>query len=442
MDTRLAAVKCLIKIIEQNKTYDEAINFYADKAKNGHSKDLKLTLDDYCHSELVNLVSGAVKYKLTLDFFIESVSSRSKISPPIRNILRAGIYELEYLKNPDYAVINSYVEIAKKYDKNSSGFVNAVLRNFLRLHESIPSPYSLNIKYSHPEWLVDRWISNYGTEETIKICEFNNKIPVLSIRINQLKTSKEKLIDLFKENNIEFTESNISEECLILKNTGNIKNIFGFKEGLWMVQGESSSLVAKILDPQPNERILDVCAAPGGKTTHIAALMHDTGEIVAVDASKDRIKKIEENCQRLGINSVKTIVADAGIYNDNCRFDRILIDAPCSNTGVFVKRPDARWKRKPEDIKKLTDIQLKILENTSKLLKSGGMLVYSTCSIEPEENLLLIQKFLQNNSNFIFEDISKYLSFINDGNGKDGYIQILQSKNNTDGFFIAKLKKL
>ncbi|OGH99392.1 MAG: 16S rRNA (cytosine(967)-C(5))-methyltransferase [Candidatus Melainabacteria bacterium GWA2_34_9] len=434
MDVRLTAVKSLIKILEQNKASDEVINSYAEKVSS--------------IGELINLTVGTVKFKLTLDFFIEKISSRplKKISPPVKNILRAAIYELEYLKTPDYAVINSYVEISKLYDKNSSGFVNGVLRNFLRKKDEINFPSieenpvkAISIKFSHPEWLIERWIKTYGLDETIKICEFNNKIPIISIRINTLKASKTEVIDLFKENNVEFTESLISDECLILKNQGNIKKIVGFKEGYWAVQGESSSLVAKILDPREGDRILDLCAAPGGKTAHIADLMGNSGEILAVDISKDRIKRIKENCERLGITNVKTVVSDAATLSDR-HFDRILIDAPCSNTGVFSKRPDARWKRTPTDIKNLTKIQLEILQNASNLLKEEGTLVYSTCSIEPEENILLVQEFLKNNKDFAFEDISK--QFTCKEAGQEGYIKILQSEYNIDGFFIAKLKKL
>ena len=434
MDVRIPAVKCLIKILEQNKTSDEVINSYAEKVGS--------------ISELINLTVGAVKSKLTLDFLIENISSRplKKISPPVKNILRAAIYELEYLKTPDYAVINSYVEISKLYDKNSSNFVNAVLRNFLRKKYEIKFPNieenpceAISIKFSHPAWLVEKWIKTYGIDETIKICEFNNKIPAISLRINTLKTSKTEIMNLFKENNIEFTESPVSDECLRLKNQGNIKNIAGYKEGFWAVQGESASLVVKILDPHQGERVLDLCAAPGGKTAHIAALIENKGEITAVDISKNRIKKIEENCERLGITCVKTIVSSAENFEEK-DFDRILIDAPCSNTGVFSKRPDARWKRKPEDIKNLAKIQHEILQNATKLLKQGGTLVYSTCSIEPEENILLVQEFLKNNNDFALEDISKYIFWKDKGH--EGYIQILQSTYNIDGFFIAKLKKL
>ena len=257
-----------------------------------------------------------------------------------------------------------------------------------------------------------------------------------------MQTSKSEVIQLLTENNIEFAESLVSNECLILKSPGNIKKIAGYNEGFWAVQGESSSFVAKVLDPQQGERILDLCAAPGGKTAHIAALIKNSGEIIAVDISKERLKKIEENSTRLGIKCVKTVLSDAVIFSDLNKYDKILIDAPCSNTGVLVKRPDARWKRTPKDIKNLTEIQLNILKNVSGLLKEGGSLVYSTCSIEQEENLLLIEEFLKTNKDFVFEDISKYIRLKDEGLSNEGYIQILQSKHNIDGFFIAKLKKL
>lgn len=434
MNTRTAAVKSLMKILEQNETFDEVVDSYAKKIDN--------------MPELTNLTAGTVKHKITLDFFIEKISSRNfkKISPPIKNILRAALYELEYLKTPDYAVINSYAEIAKKYDKNSTGFVNAILRNFLRKREEInfPDPKEnpveyVSLKYSHPAWFVEKRIREYGMEETEKICEFNNKPPVLSIRINSLKTTKAELTNLFKENNVEFTESLISEECLIMKKTGNVKNIPGYEEGFWSVQGEVSALAAKILNPQPGEKILDLCAAPGGKTVHIAELMQNTGEVIAVDLSKKRIGKIEENCKRLGITRVKSVLAEATEYTSDGKFDRILIDAPCSNTGVFGKRPDARWKRTPEDIKNLSELQLKILQNASTLLKEGGVTVYCTCSIEPEENLILVEKFLKHNKNFDFDEIQKIGIIQNETHR--GHVRILQSMHNIDGFFIAKFKK-
>ena len=389
MEVRQAALNCLIKIIEHNNSYDETLEYYAGKVDNP--------------SDLTNTVASTIKFKLALDYFIEQVSTRKikKLSPIVRNLLRLGILELEYLKRPDYAVVNSYVDLCRKLDRNSASFINAVLRNFIRKKPEIP-PELIHIKYSHPKWLVDKGVKNFGIEATKKIMEYNNRPPKIHLRINTLKTDK---IDL-PENP-----------------QGSIKNLPGYKEGYWVVQGESSSMVAPILDPQPGEKILDLCAAPGSKTTHIAALMGDKGEITAVDISPKRLERIKENCERLGIKSVKIVAGDAAEIKFKQEFDRILVDAPCSNTGVFNKRPDARWNRKPEDINNLADLQLKILNNAATMLKSGGVLVYSTCSIEPEEDQDVIQKFLEANKNFKLE-FSKL---------------ILQSECDMDGFFIAKL---
>ncbi len=435
MNVRQAALKCLIKILEHNNFYDETYNFYAEKTDNP--------------SDLKNTVSGAVKFKITLDYFINRISSKkiNRLSPEVRNILRLGIFELEFLKRPEYAVVNSYVELCSRLDKNAVSFVNAVLRSFIRKRNSINFQEKesgeikfLSIRYSHPEWLIEKWIKAYGREETEKICKYNNKPAKITLRINPLKITKDKLLNIFKEQNIDFTLSEVSENCLKVAAAGNIKNIPGYNEGFWVVQGESSSLVSEILDPQPGEKILDFCAAPGAKTTHIAALMQDKGKITAVDISSKRIRKITENCARLGVNSVKTVIGDAAELDFREGFDRVLADVPCSNTGVFSARPDARWRKNPDDIQNLTVLQMKILKNAAKQLKPGGILVYSTCSIEPEENELLINQFLLENKNFAAENFKPGKVF--DDKESPGILRILQSGYNIDGFFMAKLKKL
>jgi len=434
MDVRLAALKCLIKILEYNKFFDEVFNSCAEKVKSP--------------SELKFILSGAVKYKITLDYYINRVSSRKvkKLSPVVRNILRLGVYELEFLKKPEYAAVNSYVELCAKQDKKSISFVNAVLRSFLRKKNSFAINEKelgtigfISVKYSHPEWLVEKWLKTYGREQTEKICDYNNRPASTSLRINTLKTNLDSLLKTFSESNINFKRSRYSKNCIIVSEAGNVRNIPGYCEGQWVVQGESSSLVSEILAPQPGEKILDFCAAPGAKTTHIAALMKDQGKVLAIDISPERIKRISENCSRLGIKSVETITGDAAGLEFEEKFDRVLVDAPCSNTGVFAARPDARWRKTPEDINTLSELQMKILKNAAKQLKPGGILVYSTCSIEPEENEELINSFLRENKKFKPEKFKLDNVF---GNEEfPGMLQILQSKQDIDGFFIAKLLK-
>ncbi len=435
MDVRLAALKCLVKILEHKNYFDEVFNDFAQKTNSP--------------SELKNTVAGAVRHKITLDCYIDKVSSKKlrKLSPNVRNILRLGVFELEFLQRPGYAAVNSYVDLCKKIDKPAVNFVNAVLRNFIRQRAGI-SPREealgeikfLSIKHSHPEWLVKRWIELYGRHETEKICEFNNRPSKTSLRINTLKSSKDELLKLFTENSISFEQSLFSQNCLIINNAGNIKKIPGYEEGFWAVQGESSTLVSEVLDPQPGERILDFCAAPGSKTTHIAALMEDKGEITAVDMNPERLKRVSENCKRLGVGSVKVIAQDASEFCFSGEFDRVLADVPCSNTGVLASRPDARWQKNPRDIESLTALQMKILNNAAKQLKPGGILVYSTCSIEPEENELQVNRFLSENSGFSLEDFTLSRGFA--GEVFPGKLQILQPKYGIDGFFIAKLKRV
>lgn len=435
MDVRKVALKALIKIIEKKSQADVIINKYSENVE--------------YPTELHRLVSGVVKHKLTLDYFIESISSRKikDMSYQVINVLRLGIFELEFLKNPDYAVINSYVEIIKTYDKKLGAFINAILRNFLRKHNSINFPdinkfpqKHISIKYSHPEWMVGRWIETYGIENTIKICEYNNSVPKLVLRVNTLKISKVELLKLFDADNIEYKQSKLVKDCIIVNYHGNIQNIAGYKEGYWLVQGESSSIVSLVLDPREGDNILDLCAAPGGKTVHIAALINNIGKIKAVDINAKRLDKVKGNCDRLGISCIDTVVADSTSYYTDDKYDKILVDAPCSNTGVLVKRVDARWNKSFDDVKNLSLLQFNILNNAAKLLKVGGVIVYSTCSIEPEENKLLAEAFLKENKNF---DLDKMFSNLDLNIQKDcGYYQILQSEHDIDGFFIAKFKKL
>lgn len=435
MDVRKVALEGLIRIIEKDKNAEEELFRLSDKV--------------FSAAELYNLVSGTIKHKLTLDYLLMRVSKRSikNMSLPVRNTLRLALYELEYLKTPDYAVINSYVEIMKQKNSRSAPFVNGVLRNFLRKIAEIKFPdinkepvQSISIVYSHPEWMVSRWLKNYGLENTVKICQYNNLASKLVIRINTLKISKEKFAKILVENNIPFSDDRIVKDSLILHYHGNIKNLPGFDEGYWVVQGESSQLVSIALDPREGEEILDMCAAPGGKTTHIAALTHDRARITALDINSNRLIRLKDNCMRLDIKSVNTITSDARSFNTKKRLDRILIDAPCSNTGVLVKRSDARWKKTPEDIFCLADMGYKILSNASQLVKTGGIIIYSTCSIEPEENQQLIERFLKENSDFKADKIAPYLPWKT--NNDPGYYQIAQYRENIDGFFIARLIKI
>lgn len=418
MNTREASLKSLIKILEKNDSYDLVMSSYSEQLK--------------YPTELKKILSATIKNLSLIDFFIQKVIQKklSKFSLKTRNILRLAICEMLILKEPEYAIINSYVELAKSEDKKAKNFINWALREYTRSRKNISLKEldfteRVRIGYSQPLWLVEKWIKEFGEANTIKLCAFYNKPPNLVLRSNLINISHNKLKELFDINNIKYSQSSI-DDCLILEHQGSVKQIPGYNEGYWTAQGESSALVSHVLDPKGGEEILDVCAAPGGKTTHIASLTNNKAQITSLDVNGKRLEKISENIKRLGIKNVKLIEADASKVAFGKEFDKVLIDAPCSNTGVLGKRVDARWKRKQSDIQQLCNLQYQILNNISQYVKQGGEVVYSTCSIEKEENVDLIHKFLKNNNNYNLLEMIKIYPF----------------ENNFDGFFIAKLVRV
>ena len=426
MDAREVALKALIDI-SYNKDFGKVIESWGAKTP--------------YRADFGHLVNGVIRNITFLDYFIEKISQRkpSFLQNDIRNILRLGFFELEFTQNPEYAVVNSYVDIVKKTNPKASSLVNAVFRNFLRQKDEIKLPSNfldnLSIKYSHPKWMIKRWVLHYGKDEIESILKFNNTPYGLWIRINTLKISVNDFLAMLVKEDIEFEQNIIVPECIRITHKGSITNFLGFDEGFWMVQGVASSLVANILAPEEDDVVLDICAAPGGKTAHMAAMMNNTGRILALDSSKKRLERLEENLIRLNIENTSYVVKDATKVSFNEYFDKILIDAPCSNTGIFSKKPDAKWKKTIEDIEELSKIQYEILVNISKYLKPNGTMVYSTCSIELEENILVVHKFLQNNKDFVLEPFDIPYE-------TEGTLQIIPYEFNMEGFFIAKFKRI
>lgn len=428
MDARENALKALIELSNNS-------NFEFEKIFNNYSQKSSYKAD------FGMLMHGVIRHITYLDFLIEKIYSKKPkfLQVAVRNLLRLGIFEINFNNTPDYAVVNSYVELAKKYTPRAVSLINAVLRNFLRKKNEIIFPENfidrLSIKYSHPKWMIKRWIRHYGEDEIEEILSFNNTSYGLWVRVNTLKISVEDFLNLLRENEIEFERDEILPECIKINYKGEIDKLLGYKEGYWAVQGLSSCLVSKILAPEKNDFILDVCAAPGAKTAHIAALMKNTGRIISVDKSAKRLEKVLQNIERLGLDNVECVVKDAINYDFGEFFDKILVDAPCSNTGIFSKKPDAKWNKTIEDIESLAKIQLDILENASNYLKPNGTLVYSTCSIEVEENILVVNKFLSKHPNFELEPF--YIPY-----ETTGTLQILPHEFGMEGFFIAKFKRI
>lgn len=397
-----------------------------------------------CHE----LVCGVVRWQATLDRLIARKTDPSReLRPALRNLLRLGLYQIFWLDRiPPHAAVHETVEQAKRAGYHSqAGLINAVLRAYLRETDEIRKILAdMKISqpalgWSHPEWLVEKWRARFGDEKTRALLEWNNTPPKTFARINTLKTDAAKLVERWREENVEYdfvtrdwTGENLAFE---LKAHPPINSLGSFRDGWFYIQDPSTLLAPVLLGAQSGETILDACAAPGGKTVFIAQLMDDHGRIVACDIEPNRLKLVKDNCARLGVTCVETQRAADILSADQtkissagetpaARFDRILIDAPCSNTGVLRRRVDLRWRISSEEISRLRKTQLGLLHQAAKQLKPGGVVVYSTCSLEPEENSEVVKEFLAANTSFTLETERQLLPFT----------------NGVDGAYVARLK--
>ena len=440
---REVALKVLYNI-EVNKAYS---NITLDEEIN---KNIKI-LDNRDIGFISELTYGVITWKLTIDEIIKKYSNLrlKKISPWILNILRMGIYQIVFLnKVPKSAAVNESVNLAKRYGhKGSSNFVNAILRKVSKNDYEEMFNIENNVERisktnSMPVWIVETLLKENTLEKVEEICKNSNLKPELSIRVNNLKTSKEELKKKLEEKDIK-VENGVLEDFLILKNAKNIENIEEFKNGFFTVQDEAAGLTAKILNPQINDTVLDACSSPGGKTTYLAEIMKDKGEVIAFDIHPHRVKLVEQVSKRLNLKSIKTDVKDSSIYDEKYKekFDKILLDVPCLGLGVLKRKPDIKWQRKKEDIKEIPKIQKQILDTCSKYLKKGGALVYSTCSILKEENEDVVNEFLEKNENFEMEKIElEENNYFKKFCKNNKFLQVYQSEK-SDGFFICKMIK-
>ena len=415
-----------IKQAYSNIVLDKFINENREKLSN---------LDINFISELVY---GVVTWKLTLEYIIQKYSKTKikKMSDWVKNILYLGSYQIIFLdKVPKSAAVNESVNLCKKYNFKSVGLVNAILRKIEKsdnkeLSNITNSITRISLKYSMPEWIVKKFCDEYGEEETANICQNLNLRPNISVRINRLKGK------------MDLGEKGILEDFRTITGTKNITKTKEYIEGNITIQDEAAGLSSFVLAPKEGEIVLDACSAPGGKSTYLAELMHNKGKIVAWDIYEERLKQVEQNAKRLGIDIIQTEVHDATKLKEEYveKFDKILLDVPCLGLGVIRRKPDIKWNRQEEDIKEISDIQFNILKTCSKYLKRNGTLVYSTCSMLKEENDAIIEKFIKE-ENFetvnIEEQIPNEFSKITT---KD-MVQFLPSQKH-DGFFITMLKKI
>ncbi|OPX84212.1 MAG: Ribosomal RNA small subunit methyltransferase B [Pelotomaculum sp. PtaB.Bin104] len=402
------------------------------------------------------LTYGTLRTLNTLDWVLAKFVKKPLTSQTValRNILRLGVYQLMFMDRvPPSAVCNEGAEMARRHGHPGSvKFVNGVLRNVTRRIKEIRFPEieqnpveHISLRYSHPVWLVEQWLKLFGLEETILLCQANNEPAPNTVRTNTLKNTREGLTARLTEDGLTVRETNYAPEGLNIASFYSLNSLAAFHEGLFQVQDESSMLAGRALMPSPGACVVDACSAPGGKTTHLAQLMDNRGEILSVDIHPHKLNLIKENCERLGIGIVQELAADARELPKNLQgwADFVLIDAPCSGLGVLRRRPDARWRKEPDQIPAIVKLQAEILTNAACCLKEGGVLVYSTCTINHEENQGQVEKFLGLHPDFVPEDLSQFLPVILDlkGTMPHGYLQLLPHRHGMDGFFISRMRK-
>jgi 16S rRNA (cytosine967-C5)-methyltransferase len=418
---------------------------YLDKLLEIELKHSELSSRD--KALLFEIVHGVVRWLGRIDWILNGFykGQFSKCIPNVKNSMRVALYQILFLdKIPDHAAVNESVEFVKKLQgEKSANLTNAVLRNIIRSRNGIRYPNReedavgyLSAYFSHPSWMVKRWVTRFGEEETEKLLIANNKKPTHTIRLNSIKTNLDELKVLLDSVNLNYRSGKFLPEYLELSSLTNITDWEYFQKGYFSLQDESTGFACKALNPKPGMRILDICAAPGGKTGFLADMMQNNGEIVALDKFDSRLSLFKKNIERLGIDIVRPIVTDVMKYNAT-GFDAVLADVPCSGLGTLTKKPDIKWKKDFGDIRKLNKIQFDFLNKSATFVKAGGCIIYSTCTIEPEENIEIVKKFLSLNDNFELVNLKDL--FIEELIDENGCVQTLPHKHNIDGAFVAKL---
>lgn len=401
-------------------------------------------LRDLDKNFISKVVYGVLEQRIYLDYVVRHFSSvrLKKIEPSILNILRMGAYQFIFLdKTPDSAVVNESVKLAKKASHRHSGFVNALLRNMMRATEPVALPdlektpiLHYSVKYAHPEWMVARFIDAFGEAFAVDLMAANNATPALSLRVNTRHGNREDLMTKFQEMGIKSKISDIVEDGILVEDGKQLMLVDNplFRAGLFTIQDESSMKVTEILGIEAGDLVLDLCAAPGGKCTHIGQKLQGQGKVVACDVSQKKVAIIEENLKRLKIDGIETMVNDATCLNEAFigAFDKVLLDAPCSGLGIIRRKPDIKYNRLESDALALQAIQVEMIDLASQYLKAGGVLVYSTCTIDAVENEQVIQRFLSDHSEFEIDPVAD-----------QPYMKLYPNVDETDGFFCCRMIK-
>ncbi|MBU3180414.1 16S rRNA (cytosine(967)-C(5))-methyltransferase RsmB [Clostridium psychrophilum] len=440
-NSRLVAINVIEKVLNDNAYSNIVLGIELNKSE----------LSDKDKALVTEIVYGTLKYKYTIDKILCNYIKKGidKLESFVLNILRISVYQIRYLdKVPSFAVVNEAVNLTKKKSNiGASKLVNGVLRSYLRdetakYYDEKDNMQRLCFEYSFTKALVKLFIKQYGTETAEKILKGLNYKPDVTVRVNTLKLTYKEIWEKLIKNGYNIEEGYVCPEAIRIIKGKNIENNLLFNEGNITAQDESAMLTARSMEIKPNLQVLDLCSAPGGKTTHIAELMKNTGHILAFDVHENKLSLIEENLKRIGITNTTCDVHDATIYDPNLfeYADRVLIDVPCSGLGIIRKKPEIKWSKSLKDIKSIIEIQRKIMENASKYVKKGGILVYSTCTLNKEENEVNIEWFMNSHPEFKIEPVS-YGKFDNINYSDKGYVTIFPNEY-MDGFFISKFRKL
>ncbi|MFQ5991546.1 MAG: 16S rRNA (cytosine(967)-C(5))-methyltransferase RsmB [Nitrospiraceae bacterium] len=424
------------------------------------------------------LVYGVLRRRGTIDWRLIQLIHRpmERLPLAVRIALRVGAYQILYLeKIPASAAVNESVWLVKSPLRSGggkwTGLVNAVLRSLVRAptppwpDSTVDAPFALAVRYSCPQWLATRWVERLGLTDAEVLCRATTETPPLTLRVNTLRQTRSGLTQVFTEAGLLIDHTTMSPLGLTVKKRGPITELPYFQEGAFYVEDEAAQLIPPLLDPKPGQRVLDACAAPGGKATHLAALMDNQGEIVAIDRSPTRLRLLEENCRRLGVTTVKPFLADAREVSAEFRtgsrgsprprgtripsrvlqqpFDRILLDAPCTGLGILRRHPEGKWRKEAQLVKQQHDLQVQLLEQIAPLLRPGGILVYSTCSTESEENEQVIDDFCSTHAEFHREPVAPWLpssglSLVT----SRGDFSTMCNTHSMDAFFAARLRKV
>ncbi len=436
-DPREAALRILHAVDTRGAFSDRLLD--SAHSRGGDPRDAAL---------LHELVKGTLRWRGRLDWALDGRVhiGLAAVQPWIRNILRLGAYQVLMLDRvPAHAAVDESVKLAHKYGHpGAAGLVNSVLRRLTEERETLEYPAgddieSLSVYGSHPVWLVERWLARYGPEETRALLMANNRAVPTGLRVNALRGTREQLVERLLTEGVESRLAELSPDLVWVEGHHAPGSMKTFREGWCTAQDESEALVCRIVAPLPHERLLDLCAAPGGKSTHLAELIGDEGEVWAMERDAHRVASLEAAVTRLGMHSIHVVHGDGRTYAFPMPFDRVLVDAPCSGLGVLGRRADARWRKGPEVLSEMPPIQLELLDAASGRVVPGGLLVYSVCSFEPEETDHVIERFLAIHPEFTLESVAGFApgSVVT----SEGTMRVLPQRDGCDGAFAARLRR-